>query len=156
MPGDYMLLNQGQIAVEYWEGQITYDMLMANEQAISSDPDIQKGSIYLVDMRKATTDVTMEQVREIADVTIHGEYGIRYSKAAIVCTENLTFTQSQMYELSVCQHGLSIITFTSLPIACRWLNVDIDMIEHAIEKLQHHLLPHATESIDGKKPVKIV
>ncbi|MFG0248588.1 MAG: hypothetical protein ACF8OB_06855 [Phycisphaeraceae bacterium JB051] len=156
MPGDYLLLNRGQIAVEYWEGQITYDMFVANEHAISNDPDIKQGSIYLVDMRKATTDVTMEQVRQIAEITIHGEYGIRYNKAAIVCTENQTFTQSQMYELSVCQHGLSIITFTSLPIACRWLDVDVDLIEDAIGKLQRQL--HSPSEHDENKDqlIKVV
>jgi hypothetical protein len=156
MPGDYMLLNDGQLAIEYWEGNISYDMFMKNEHAISSDPNIKQGSLYLVDLRKAIADVTMEQVREIADVTFHSEYGIRYKKAALVCTENVTFSKSQMYELSVSRQGLSIITFTSLSIACQWLNVDLDQVETAIGKLQHQIHHPMLHKQDQASEIKML
>lgn len=135
MNGDYKILNNGQLVVEYWEGNVAFDEFIEHEKNHAADLSITVGSSCLVDMRKISTDISIHQISTVATISVNGPRGPLHRKIAMVCAENHTFTKSQMYELNICKHGVNIITFTSLPVACAWLNADQLSVSNALDEL---------------------
>ncbi|MFG0248587.1 MAG: hypothetical protein ACF8OB_06850 [Phycisphaeraceae bacterium JB051] len=140
MPGIYSVLNDGNLVVEYWAGQVSSDEIIEHEIEHTSDPSIKNQSVCLVDGRNAAFDLTREQIQQMADFSNMAPYGQRHTKVAIVCSDSTAYRQSQLYELSMCKQGVSLITFTNMAVACAWLNVDLTLVECAVDQLKNNLL----------------
>ncbi len=139
MPGEYEVIHDGQLVVEFWAGAITGEEILEHEKIHLSDQSIKKNAKCLVDMRNITSELSMKDIQEVAELNIACPDGPKHHKIAIVCTDSRVYRQSQMYELSLFKHDVSIITFTSLSVACAWLKVDVIDVEVTVDQLKNNL-----------------
>ncbi|MAX24426.1 MAG: hypothetical protein CMJ19_07965 [Phycisphaeraceae bacterium] len=137
MPGDYEVIHDGQLVVEYWAGAVTCDEILEHEKIHLADTSIMKHARCLVDMRNITSELSIKDIQEVVDMNMACLDAPKHLKIAIVCTDSRVYRQSQIFELSLFKHGVSIITFTSLSVACAWLDVDVVQVESTIDQLKN-------------------
>jgi hypothetical protein len=139
MPGDYAVINDGRLVVEYWSEPLAIRDILEHEALHLADDTIKENALCIVDMRNIVSNLTIEEIHRIAQMNLTSPNGLKHYKIAIVCTESDIYRQSQIYELSLCEQGVSIITFTSLPVACAWLDIDLHDVEFTVSQLKNRI-----------------
>ncbi|MCC6139202.1 MAG: hypothetical protein IT389_01140 [Nitrospira sp.] len=138
MPNAYAVLQDGNVVVEFWTGQVTHAELLAHERRHLSDPSIQAGASVLVDAERAHFGTTAEQVKDL--VSLYGQIIGRLKigrKALLVNRE--TYDRALILIREVEGYGVRGIIFNSLDIACIWLGLDIDMVRGQLQALKAQL-----------------
>lgn len=135
MPVDYLVLNNGKLVVERWVGEISHAQLLQHEKKQLNDATIAKGAVVLVDANQARfSETALDMVRELSD--LYGEAGNRtgFSKIALLVNPD-DWLKAKVFQAQAKAHGVVVITFISLHVACLWLRIDAQRAAHSLKQL---------------------
>jgi hypothetical protein len=138
-------------------GVVTFEQFLGHFEHILADDSIRPGYHTLLDLRNANpSEITHDQILMLAKHFAAVDHEKGCIKKALISCEAKSFEQSQIYESGMCASGVRTITFTSLTVACAWLNVDLDVVENAIAKLHHQFLQRNRQADDDLKTIETV
>jgi hypothetical protein len=135
MPVTYVVLNQGSLVLELWTGVVFHEEVLTHERRHLSDASISLGASVLIEATGASFKTTTESVHEVTDLYRRSIDKLRVGKVALLVNE-ATYDRARVYEKQSIDHGLRVILFNSLDVACAWVGVDVTRAREAFEKLQ--------------------
>jgi hypothetical protein len=135
MPVKYIVLDNGNFYIEVWVGEISHYELIDHEKKLLNDTSISKGASGLVEARTATfSETALDMIYELSDV--HGDPNNKTNIArCALLVSSETWPKAKEFEKQASKHGVSIISFNDLDIACGWLGVDHDFVVDHIKKI---------------------
>lgn len=96
-----------------------------------NDESIAWDAVALADTRQAKfPETTPEMIIELVKLHSHPDNKTHISKYALLVKDD-TWDQAKALEDGAAEHGVTIITFMSIEVACTWLGIDMD------ETVQH-------------------
>ena len=136
MPDKYVVLNDGTLVIERWQGEISHLELFEHEMKQLNDASITRDAIALADTRQATfPETTPEMISELVKLHTHPDNKTHISKYALLVKDE-TWDQAKALEDGAKDHNVTIITFMSLDVACTWLGIDTDETARHLESLE--------------------
>lgn len=132
----YDVIENGTVVLEYWSGQVTGEDLVTHEKQHLTDPRIMPGASVLVEARQAYFGITTEEAGDL----VNGLYALyrqplKIKKCALLVND-LTYPLARAYEKSGAKHGISVIAFHALDVACPWLGLDTKLVASHLEKIR--------------------
>ncbi len=133
-PVTYEVMENGKLVLEYWQGDISRDELILHSQQHLTDSRVIPGASALADARGAQFSVNPEDVPEIVD-RLYAAYAgrLRIGKCAVLVSDQ-AYGLARTYERVAGKYGINVIVFTSLDVACRWLGVDMEVVEKFVNR----------------------
>jgi len=103
-------------------GPVTFDEVVRNFRWYISQPEFQPDMDVLVDLREATLELTLEQLREVTRTFEHHreQRGQNY-KLAIVTSTAVTYGQSRQFDAFSHSSPVFIGVFEDIEAARKWL-----------------------------------
>ena len=135
MPINYVVLNRGNLVLESWTGPISHQQLIAHEKQHLSDPSVNPGASVLADATQASFDTTPEMVHELSDLYQRTCNKLKVGKCALLVSSD-TYERATLYAKESQGHGVSVIIFSSIEVACIWLGIDPALAREQLKKLQ--------------------
>lgn len=135
MPNNYAVLNGGSLVVEFWTGQVTHDDLLAHERRHLSDTSVKAGASVLIDAERAHFGITVEEIKEIADLYGQVIGKLKVSRMALLVNKE-TYERALVFLKEVEGYGVKVIVFNSLDIACAWLGLDVNVARKQLQILK--------------------
>jgi len=135
MPVKYIVVDNGNLVIERWQGKISHTELLEHERKQLKDTSIKLRSKGLVDARDASfPETTLNLIHELTD--LYTQLGnMRAALKIALLVSSKTWPQAKAYETGGEKHGLTIITFNELGTACSWLGIDLRMVRDHLKKL---------------------
>lgn len=135
MPVDSLVLDNGKLVIERWVGEISHAQLLQHEKQQLDDATIAKGAVVLVDAEQARfSETALDMVHELSD--LYADTGNRtgLSKIALLVNPD-DWLKAKVFQAQAKTHGVVIITFISLHVACLWLRIDEQRAAHYLKQL---------------------
>jgi hypothetical protein len=133
----YRIEEERGVALVLWGGVVTADEWLTHVRRLVADPKWPP-ALHISDLRSAHLDPSIDEaaIQEGADLFGRHEKfaGLR---AAIVAGD--AFQKARVFEDMVAHHWGLVFTFNSLDPACRWLGIDPENAEQALESLRAQL-----------------
>ena len=134
MPVEYVVLNQGALALELWTETISHDEVLAHERRHLSDSSIVLGASVLADATTALFETRPEAVHEVTDLYRRSGEKLRVGKSAVLVNAS-AYDRARLYERQATDLGVPVILFNSLDVACLWLGIDVTTARTELDKL---------------------
>lgn len=132
----YDVLADGNAVLEYWNGRVRRDDVVAHERVHLEDGRVKLGASVLVDAREARFGFSPEEVQDIVDELYAGYIGrLRLGKCALLVNE-ASYRLAQAYERQMKRYGVTVIVFNSLNVACAWLGLEEDRVSKHLDRLK--------------------
>ena len=123
MPCKSLVLSGGTVVLEHWTGVVTHEELLAHNRQLLLDPTIARGAAVLADCRSARIEVPQERLHELAE--LHGDPArpSSISRFAFLVPPH-AYSRAESFAREIGRFGITVIVFSSLPVACQWLGID--------------------------------
>ena len=134
MPNRYAVYDQGKTVIEVWTGRVPHQELIFHERSQLQDSSIHTGAVVLVDARRASFETDVGHVHELADEYRRTGEKVRYSKAALLVSDE-TWDRAQLFARQMTSFGVVTIAFSSITTACTWLGLDHQVSQDRLRSL---------------------
>ncbi len=135
MPVDYIVLPEGTLVIERWTGFISHAELIEHEKQQLNDKAIAPGAAILVDAEQARfSETSLEKVHELSDLYAEASNRIAPAKIALLVSAE-DWLKAKVFQAQARAHGVTVITFISLNVACLWLGIEPRTAAHYLELL---------------------
>lgn len=135
MPVKYIVVDNGNLVIERWEGRISHAELLEHERQQLHDRSIRRRARVLVDAREASfPETTLNGLHELTELYVKLQNKTSTSKCALLVSDQ-TWPQAKAFETGGERHGVTIITFNDLRTACSWLGIDLPTVRDHLKKL---------------------
>ncbi len=135
MANGYVVLNDGMVVIVKWDGEVSYEEILAHDARRRNDTSIRPGAVMLVEARSADFDTTPEQAMELSKLLAKSNQKKRISKYAMLVPD-VELSKAKIYEKENLSARLDTIIFSSLTVACKWLGVDYDEILKCLSEME--------------------
>lgn len=134
MSMNYLVLNDGKLVIESWEGTVSHGEVMSHERQHMQDPSIQAGASVLIEATGATFQTALEAIQEVTDL-YRSPYGQqKIGKCAILVNRD-AYDRARLFEKLAAPHGVNVIVFNVLDTACRWLGIDVNVVREQLKTI---------------------
>ncbi len=133
MPNSYIVLDSGTLVIERWTGTVTHDELISHERDQIEDRSIKPGAVVLAYAANASFETGPEEVRQLSD--LYGRGDIAMEKCAVVVNDD-AYDRAQLFAAQGTGHGVSIVVFNDVEVACAWLGVDPVKVKSTLKGLK--------------------
>lgn len=135
MPNHYIVLNDGNLVVEFWVGHVTQEEILEHERRHLNDSLIQPGASVLVDAMRASFESTVDEVKEIAGLYSRVTGRLKVGRMALLVNKD-AYERALVFLKEVQEYGVNVIVFSSLDIACTWLGINAEIARTELSLLQ--------------------
>ena len=119
-----------------WTDVVTADEFLAHVRRLSSDADWPPpGRLHLSDMRKASLDPSLDEATIDEAATLYARHRQKIDKMKIAIVADTAFDKAVAFERVMERHGATVIVFNFLDSARKWLNIDADEVDRALQEL---------------------
>ena len=135
MPIKYKVLNNGNLVIIEWRGDISFDEIIEHNKTMLQDTTIVPGATALTDTTKATAvDLEISRIGELVEIHRRPDNPTSIDRyAVLISTENLEFANAVAKEGE--KIGVNIVVFSSIDVAAVWVGVDPSVIIQALTEL---------------------
>jgi hypothetical protein len=124
MPVKYIVVDNGNLVIERWEGKISHAELVEHERRHFQDSSIKRRARVLVDARDASfPETTADGFREVTELYAKLQNRASAGKCALLVSP-VGWQKAKAFETGGEKYGVTIITFNELGTACSWLGID--------------------------------
>jgi hypothetical protein len=124
------------ISYEVWEGVVTGDEWAQHVRRQVADRDWPAGDKSLTDLQLVSerSSIGKAAVKEVSAVYRTKGNRLAAGKSAIVAGKS--FQKTPLYGLFASRHGLKVIIFNDIGMACKWLGIDPKEAEQMVKLLR--------------------
>ena len=123
MPINYMVVNQGLLVVERWQGFITLAEHAATRERQLADDNLAPQTSLLLDAQSATLEALDGMA--LGQAPMEPFLTNRFSRCALIVKLHFYEPAARMAQRLTAQ-GTASIAFVSLSIACTWVGLDVE------------------------------
>jgi hypothetical protein len=135
----YKIISELQLAVEYYEGQISLNDVIAFELSEMKNSEYSPMLNFIADFRNAELTASESDVKEFVDFLKKTEGIIDNRKVALVTDTPNQVVLKTLYALYTSDTPVKIKVFSTLDAAMKWLEVkekDHSLIFQTLEELK--------------------
>ena len=119
-----------------WTGVVTADEFLAHVGRLSSDagwPPPER--LHLSDLRVATLDTSLDEATIDEAASLYARHRQKIEKMKVAIVAGTGFEKAVAFERVLERHGATAIVFNFLDSARKWLNIDADETNRAVQEL---------------------
>jgi len=127
------------IVYTVWDGAVTWAEWKEHASALIAEPDWQRSSRFIVDLRSVTTNTSIanEQVEQASALFIMNRLSLAGKRGAIIARDE--FSNARKFESLIAPTGIAMVVFNSLDTACLFLGLGFAETNHELDRLRMQL-----------------
>ena len=135
MPIKIAVLNNGNVVINHWIGDVTFDDLLEHDRKMLQDPSIVPGATVLTDTTKANAiDFEIDRIPEFIDIMKDPENKTAIARfGLLVATENLEVANA--FADATEKIGVPLVIFSSIDVAAVWVGVEPSVLIRTLTEL---------------------
>lgn len=119
-----------------WAGVVGADEFLAHVRRLSSDADWPPpGHLHLSDLRTASLDPSLDDATISEAAVLYARHRHKIEKMKVAIVAGTAFDKAVVFERVLERHGATVIVFNFLDSARKWLNIDAEEVDRALQEL---------------------
>jgi hypothetical protein len=134
VPNNYVVLDEGDLVLERWSGDVSIDEMVSHENDQLQDERINRGASVLADCTQASLVLSPDQIEVLTAPHANPLKKTSISRYALLLSDE-SFDTASLVARQVKKYGMTVIAFNSLDIACCWLGIDPEFTRESIRTI---------------------